>query len=515
MQALDDSGVAVLDEAAPEIAAEGEQLPFGCREPDEDGFVPLGWRNPDREKRLVLSPTRTLPTAAAFVREFFAYEHKRNGETKIRTLHCYADRLHAWRAGRWEVIEDSQIRSALLPWLDKAWVQKTKDGKAELVRFDSNPGSVESALKTIKTHVYLSNEIAPPAWLNVDGEAPPNETMQRFPAHELLACPSKLLHIPTGRELPATPLLWNTNAVEFDYDPRAPRPKQWLAFLNQLFGDDTESRQLLQEWFGYCLTADTRQQKALLVIGPPRSGKGTMARVLRALVGQGSYCGPTVGGLAGDFGLQPLLGKALAIVSDARFVGDKVATAVERLLCVIGEDSISINRKHVSAIEVKLPTRFVFLTNEAPRFSDSSTALAKRFLVLRLQQSFYGNENMHLTNQLLGELPGILNWALDGWRSLHARGHFVAPQSTKDVVEEIEELSSPVTPFVRECCVTGAEHRVPIADLYQAWKAWSEGNGHKLDWSVSLFGSRLKAAFSITARQGTAGRRFYQGIALR
>ena len=35
----------------------------------------------------------------------------------------------------------------------------------------------------------------------------------------------------------------------------------------------------LQEIFGYLLTSNTSQQKIFLIIGPPRSGKGTMVRI--------------------------------------------------------------------------------------------------------------------------------------------------------------------------------------------------------------------------------------------
>ena len=74
------------------------------------------------------------------------------------------------------------------------------------------------------------------------------------------------------------------------------------------------------------LTGDTRQQKALLIVGPKRSGKGTIGRILTHLVGTGNVAGPTISGLARVFGLQPLIGKSVAIVSDARFAGENVYT---------------------------------------------------------------------------------------------------------------------------------------------------------------------------------------------
>jgi hypothetical protein len=63
-----------------------------------------------------------------------------------------------------------------------------------------------------------------------------------------------------------------------------------------------------------------------------------IGRVLRELVGVANCSGPTLASLGGNFGLWPLLGKTLAIVSDARLSGrGDTAVVVERLLSVSGE----------------------------------------------------------------------------------------------------------------------------------------------------------------------------------
>jgi putative DNA primase/helicase len=51
---------------------------------------------------------------------------------------------------------------------------------------------------------------------------------------------------------------------------------------------------------------------------------------------------------------------------------------VERLLSVSGEDSLTIDRKYREPWTGRLPTRFVIMSNELPRLSDSSGALASR-----------------------------------------------------------------------------------------------------------------------------------------
>lgn len=479
--------------------------PQGGRAEDQvggDGTVPLGQHDP-ATGRLVLSPRRTLPTAEAYVREF-------NQHADGRTLHGYGGLLMEWRGNRYCQVEDEWIKQRLQPWLHAAlrYVVNKRTGEMELVDFESNPTTVKQALDTIRAFTHLPATTVAPSWLD--------ERKGRPPALEILPCRSANLHIPTGRILAATPALFTINALDFDYEPDPEPPERWVKFLEQLWGDDLESVELLQEWMGYCLTADTSQHKMLLLVGPPRSGKGTIGRVLTRLVGTGNVVGPTTSSLAGNFGLQPLIDKSLAIVSDARFTGESVATVVERLLCISGEDTLTIDRKFLGSVSMKLPTRFMFLTNELPRLHDASTALARRFLVLRLTESFYGHEDVTLTDQLLTELPGILLWAIEGWKRLRARGRFVQPASSEEAIRDLEDLASPVSAFVRERCVVGPGHRAWLDDLYAAWKGWCERDGRTIVTHKQTFGRDLAAVVpNMFRRRGTGMASFYEGIGLR
>ncbi|HEB54229.1 MAG TPA: hypothetical protein ENI87_13330, partial [bacterium] len=158
----------------------------------------------------------------------------------------------------------------------------------------------------------------PPCWLTGDGPPP----------KEIVACSNGLLHLPTGELLPLTHEFFTRNALVIDYRPDAPPPSRWLRFLDELWPSDADSIGTLQEVFGYVLVPDTSQQKIFLLVGPPRSGKGTIAHVLTELVGAQNTCAPTLNGIGGEFGLQPLIGKQLAIVSDMR-LGRKTDPAAE------------------------------------------------------------------------------------------------------------------------------------------------------------------------------------------
>jgi putative DNA primase/helicase len=220
---------------------------------------------------------------------------------------------------------------------------------------------VSNVLDALRAASHLDSAIAPPAWL---------DPAHDIPAIEIVACSNGLLHLPTLRLLPHTPGFFTLNALDYPFEPGGPEPRQWLAFLDQLWPDDREAIDTLQEVFGYCLTAETRQQKAFMLIGPKRSGKGTIARVLAHLVGLQNTVAPTLAGLGMNFGLAPLVGKRVAIISDARLGGraDQHAIA-ERLLSITGEDTTTVDRKYMSAWTGQLAVRFLVISNELPRLT--------------------------------------------------------------------------------------------------------------------------------------------------
>ena len=190
----------------------------------------------------------------------------------------------------------------------------------------------------------------------------------------------------------------------------------------------------------------------------------------------------------------------------------------ERLLSISGEDSITVDRKHIGAWTGRLPTRFLLLTNELPRFADASGALAGRLILLTLTESFYGKEDLNLKDRLLAELPGILNWSIEGWKRLRERGHFKQPKTSCNLMQELEDLASPISTFIRDCCVVDPNAEVPCDLLYEHYRKWCDGQGRK-PTAKPIFGRDLHAAAAglKTVQHDSdvkKGQRFYNGIEL-
>lgn len=448
---------------------------------------------------LILDPRDPLPSARALLSACYTVGG-------LRTLHHHRGGFYQWNGAHYRDADQDAMHAAIWAFLDQA-LRHTPE--KELGPFQPNRSRVSDVFAALSAACNLPSSVETPAWL-ASTDSPP-------PASELLAVENGLLHLPTGKLHAPTPAYFGLSAANVSFDLDAPEPSEWLRFLDQIWPNDCQSIETLQDLFGYLLAPDTSQQKIALIVGPKRSGKGTVARVLTGLLGQNSVAAPTLASLATNFGLAPLIGKPLGIIGDAR-LGSRAdqAAIAERLLSISGEDSLTIDRKFLPAWTGRLPIRFVIMTNELPRLADASGALASRFIVLTMENSFFGREDRGLGNRLLCELPGILNWARAGYIRLRERGYFLQPDSARDAIDELEALGSPVAAFVKQRCVVAPGLQCMPERVFEEWKVWCEANGRKEPGTLQSFGRDLRAVVSglkvSRPRVGGQQVRVYEGI---
>lgn len=267
-----------------------------------------------------------------------------------------------------------------------------------------------------------------------------------------------------------TPEVFNLTCLPYAYDPAATAPN-WDRFLETSL-PDVADRELLQEMFGYLLSGETNQQKIFFLSGPPGAGKGTALRVLQGLVGHESHTSASLPGIGSHFGLASLIGKSVAVLPDVRFNVSGASDALPNLLSISGEDVVPVHRKNRDDWVGMLPTRLVMASNDLPALPDSSAALYRRLVVVRFGESFTGREDYGLTGRLLAELPGILNWALAGYRRLTERGKFLATAGGSELAAEARREASPVVAFIEDMCTADPEAFISSHDLFAAWTAY-------------------------------------------
>lgn len=298
-----------------------------------------------------------------------------------------------------------------------------------------------------------------------------------------------VLDLDSGQLYEHTPDYFSIIQSTAHYRPGA-IPHDWLAFLRQAVPSESD-RQLLQMFAGLCLTGDTSPQKALLLIGDGGTGKGTFTRVLSAVLGNLSTSSAIENIKDGSFLVGTLVGKRMCTVSELPRSFDWLP-----FKRITGEDSISIDVKNKTPYTAKLDMKLVILSNVMPFLGDdtSNSSLMRRFLPVAFNikpETTDPDLEARLTH--LDELPGVLNWMLEGLAMLRAARMRFPSSDTADLAREIVEESNRVVTFLRDECTYVPAAQTGSTELYTAYRKWCSETGHKALSSIS-FGKQLIAA---------------------
>ncbi|MET7477634.1 phage/plasmid primase, P4 family [Streptomyces sp. NPDC005648] len=398
------------------------------------------------------------------------------------TLRAWRGQWMEWGGSDWREVETQTVKKKLQDRLEDAKFVKRgeRDDDDQVLDWDPNSAKINDVVSALKNITLLSADTETNSWL--DGRE----------ACRMVAFQNGLLDIETRKLYPASASYFNTTSLPYDYAETDTPPVEWLRFLASVWPQDQQAVEALQEWFGYVLSGQTDLQKALMLIGPPRSGKGTIATVLSALLGQRNVLGVGMSSFTSEFGLQEIVGKSLTIIGDGRAPSRDREMVVEKILNIVGEDAMTINRKYRSPYNGRLATRLMLLSNEVPQLSDPSGALASRFIVLSFTESFLNREDLGLSGRLLKEIPAILRWSLDGLERLNVRGRFVEPGSSEDTRDELDTVTAQIKSFIRDRCELGPGKHVVIEDLFAEYKAWCTNRGYRAG-SIDTMGSQIMA----------------------
>jgi len=386
------------------------------------------------------------------------------------------------------------------------------DADGEIQPFNPTSGAVREIMYQIKgmvgipSHYRVPCEFRDGKWVEVD-------------ARGKLVCRGVLVDMKTGRTY-SNHSMFIPNGATWEHDAAAKDCPLWMTFLHQLFGDKADEIAMLQEFFGYTLAGDTWAQKGLIIVGPKRAGKGTIGHVLSNLLGKSMVATPALHAIGTRFGLENLIDKRLCLVSDARLSSRQdIFAVIETLLRIIGGDDVSVDRKNKSMRDVNLGTRIMLLSNEMPHLPDNSDAIHHRFMILQLEKSFLGHEDVHLLDKLQSELPAIANWAIEGYRRLVGKQandfKFTEPQSSRDARDEWRVETNPLKQFVVGYCEVRPELVADPSAITEKYNIWREKNGMAASVASNHVSKELKAMLEDGFQSRWVGsKRCWKGIKL-
>ena len=288
-----------------------------------------------------------------------------------------------------------------------------------------------------------------------------------------------------------------TYCLPFDFDPHATASLWASDYLAKVFvyEDTTETDHsliaLVQELLGYSLTNDTSLETMVWLYGDGGNGKTVIIEVLRALLGP---LATSVDfqhlGAPGNYDLASLTGMRVAFSTESERGGTVAEGYIKRL---VSGETIKARPIYGSPFEFKSISKVWWAMNDKPIIKSTSSSMWRRLKLIPFNRKFEGGEkDPKLREKLMAELPGILNWALEGLQRLWAnKGEFTYSYAAEEFLREYEEESNPVKLWITERTVPAPEPMTSAKMLYANYAEWCKESGRQA-FNETNFGKELK-----------------------
>lgn len=283
------------------------------------------------------------------------------------------------------------------------------------------------------------------------------------------------LDLATNILIPFSPKHMNTYQLQIQYDPAAQCPR-FLQFMKEITLENDTMQALLQEEVGYLISQDCSAGIAPIWISSGASGKSVLADIVSEMIGSGNVSSLSISQLNEKFATGTLDGKRVNI-SNENDVTAGFNSAIFRSL--VTNDLVNVEHKHEGAYAKRLGIKFLFLLNRFPEtLIEDTVAFWRRIIITPFPAQFLGEKaDLYLIDKLRQELPGILNWALVGYRRLVENGYrFTEYAEGQDFVQELRNEINPFVQFFEQTYLPDPHSEIIKSSVYEAYQTWSKKN---------------------------------------
>lgn len=223
--------------------------------------------------------------------------------------------------------------------------------------------------------------------------------------------------------------------LPYDYDSVADC-SAFKKYLDEVM-PEREARDVLAEYIGWLFTPGLKLEKILFLYGTGCNGKSVFVEIIEALVGKDNVSHESLSDLCGEYGANSranLAGKLLNTCSDVApnaFAGDLFKRLASR-------EDISMKTLYKDVITTNEYAKMLFCLNELPRTNDTSNGFYRRFLIAPFNVQIPKSKiDPELSRKIISqELPGIMNWVLEGRKRLVVNKKFTESPIMNKALEE-------------------------------------------------------------------------------
>jgi len=272
-----------------------------------------------------------------------------------------------------------------------------------------------------------------------------------------------------------------TELLNISFDLMAVCP-EFVRFLKSITGNDPELMDYLQKCFGYALTGNTDEQVYFILVGEGSNGKSTLLNVFSELMGYliesidfNVLCDSKFYNNSKENQIAQLEGKRFVTSIEVDSRKDLDQTLVNK---ITGGDSVRGKLLYKDSKHYIPQFKLFVACNHLPKIAVNNHATWRRIRVIPFNQQFEGKSRVKkMKDRLVKELPGILNWAVEGCLKWQKEG-LKEPKSVVEAIKKYREESDPVAKFLAECCISNITGELlKSSELSKAHVQWCEANG--------------------------------------
>jgi putative DNA primase/helicase len=265
------------------------------------------------------------------------------------------------------------------------------------------------------------------------------------------------------------------NRVETEYDESADCPR-FRAFLEDVVQTGAQ-RKKLQEYAGYVLHHwGLPHHKTLFLVGPTASGKSTFLDTLRSMIGGDAVASLTPQQMTQErFGGAELHGAWANIRND---IPSETVKNTGQFKEIAAGDPMKAEEKYQDPFHFEPTAKHLFSANQLPETNTDDEAFYRRILLCAFPNTIPRAErDTALDEKLEAELPGVLNWAIEGLQRLQIQGRFTADRIPGETQDTWEKWANSITRFLKIGLEDEPGSAVPKSTAYAAYTAYCEAEG--------------------------------------
>lgn len=255
--------------------------------------------------------------------------------------------------------------------------------------------------------------------------------------------------------------------LPYDFDPSAVCPL-WNNFLCEVLPDLTVQR-VLAEGIGLCLAPGVKSEKMLVFYGHGSNGKSVVLDVIESLFGSPNVSSVSLKDLTDDNRMLSEIEHKLVNISTE---GDRELNN-SLLKALVSGEPVTAYELYRGPRLIRQYARLITSFNVLPR-AEATHGFYRRFQIIPFGVTIDEKKaDVNLASKLKQELPGILNWVLEGLRRYLVSFRFTESKSCEDALYRYRLNSNSVMLFVYEACESNGEifpFETNGTKLYSAYK---------------------------------------------